>query len=47
MSYREKTVIAILLLVARMICGDKEREKEIKNLATHISIHAKEAPPDA
>ena len=39
MTFREKTVIAILLLVARMLCEDPAHSQEIKHLANHISIH--------
>lgn len=40
MTFREKIVVAILLLVARMFAEDEEVELEIKKLATHISVHA-------
>lgn len=40
MTWREKTVVAILLLVARMLCDDEVQAGEIKNLATHISVKA-------
>lgn len=42
MSFKEKTVVAILLLVARILCEDERLAKEIKSLSTHISVNAKE-----
>lgn len=41
MSWRQKTTIAILLLVARMLADD-EWAREIKNLANHIAVHKEE-----
>lgn len=40
MTWREKVVVALLLLVARMIADDTSLRAEIKSLATHISVHA-------
>lgn len=42
MTWREKTVVKILLLVARMLCEDPAIEAEVKHLANHISVHAPE-----
>jgi len=39
MTFREKTVAALLLLVARLICEDELTRVEIKNIANHISVH--------
>ena len=39
LSFREKTVILILLLVARMFEDDPLMETEIKSLANRISIY--------
>ena len=41
MTWKEKTVIRILLLVAKMLAAD-EWKAEIKELATHISVNAPE-----
>lgn len=38
MTFGQKTAIAILLLVARMICDEKWAD-EIKGVATHISVN--------
>ena len=43
MSWSDKTVIRILLLVAKFIASEGWR-KEIGDLANHISIYAKENP---
>jgi hypothetical protein len=40
-SWSDKTVIRILLLVAKFIASEGWR-KEIDALASHISVHAKE-----
>ena len=37
MTWREKTVIKILLIIARIICQDDKISEEIKQLANHIS----------
>ena len=42
MSWKEKTVIRILLLVARLI-APAEWQKDVEQLSTHISVWAKEA----
>jgi len=42
MSFKEKTVIRILLLVAKFI-APAEWQKEVESLATHISVNAREA----
>lgn len=42
MNWKEKTVIRILLLVARLI-APAEWQKDVEQLATHISVNAKES----
>lgn len=42
LTFRERTVILILLLVARMFCDDEAMSGEIKALATRISVHKSE-----
>jgi hypothetical protein len=42
MAWAEKTVIRILLLVAKLI-APHEWKKEIEDLSAHISVNAKEA----
>jgi hypothetical protein len=37
MNWKQKTVIRILLLIARIINGDEWLADEIKSLANHIS----------
>lgn len=39
MSWSDRTVIAILLLVARIIAGEPELAAEIKTLANHIAVN--------
>jgi hypothetical protein len=39
-TWREKVVVSILLLVARMLCDDAGFADEIKTLATHVSVNA-------
>ena len=46
MSWKDKTVIRILLLVASFISRD-EWKKEINSLASHISVNMPEAAPPA
>lgn len=41
MNWKEKTVVRILLLVARFI-APAEWQKDVESLATHISVNAKE-----
>ncbi|HEY1462530.1 MAG TPA: hypothetical protein VGF44_03840 [Terriglobales bacterium] len=40
MTWKHKTGIRILLLVAEMMLEDSEIKKEIRSLATHISYGA-------
>lgn len=40
MSWREKTIVAILLIVARMLVEDDVLSRELKALANHISVWA-------
>lgn len=42
MTWKEKTVIRILLLVAKFL-SPSEWAKDVESLATHISVNAKEA----
>lgn len=39
MTFREKTVVAILLLVARLLCDDESMSGEIKSIATRVSVY--------
>lgn len=39
MSARERLVVRILLLVARIVAGEETLAAEIKNLANHIELH--------
>jgi len=41
MTFGDKLAIQILLLVARMLVAPEWKES-IRNVATHISVHAKE-----
>jgi hypothetical protein len=41
MTWKQKTVIRILLIVAEML-ADAEWRKEVRTLATHISVNAPE-----
>lgn len=38
MSWREKTVIRILLIIARMFVADGATGEELKHLASHINV---------
>lgn len=42
MTWREKVVVQILLIIARMLADDEQVRREIKTLATHISVNAPE-----
>lgn len=42
MTWREKLVARILLIVAAMVADDPGLAAEIKNLSTHIQVNAKE-----
>lgn len=42
LSFRERTVVLILLLVARMFVDDPAMGGEIKAIATRISVHKRE-----
>lgn len=42
MTWKEKTIVRILLLVARMLAEDSELREELQNLANHISVWGKE-----
>jgi hypothetical protein len=42
MTWRDKTAIAVLMLVARMLISEQWRD-EVNKLATHISVHCPEA----
>lgn len=39
LTWRERTLVAILLLVARMLSDEQWVHHEIKTLATNISVH--------
>jgi hypothetical protein len=41
-NWREKSVIRILLLVAKIIAGNDELSQQIQHLANHISAWAPE-----
>lgn len=48
MTWREKTLVSILLLVARIVAAgvgefDPALAADLKSLATHISVHADRA----
>lgn len=38
MTFRERIIIRILLIIAAMFAEDAEIKKEIKNLDTHIRV---------
>lgn len=40
MTWREKFVVHVLLLVARMLADDPVFATEIKNLSNNIAVHA-------
>lgn len=42
LSFRERTVVLILLLVARMFTDDEALKGEIKALANRVSLHKSE-----
>ena len=42
MTWREKVLVKVLLIVARIFADDPEIALEVKNLSTHISVHAPE-----
>lgn len=42
MTWREKCVVRILLLVARIVADDEALQTEIQHLSNHIGVHAKE-----
>lgn len=44
MTWSENTVIRILLFVAALLSDDAAIALEIKNLSSHIAVHAPEAP---
>lgn len=46
MTWEDKTVIRILLLVAKFVAREPWH-KEIEQLSSHISVWAKEAPATA
>lgn len=39
LTFRERTVVLILLLVARMFTDDEAMKGEIKALANRVSVH--------
>lgn len=40
MTWREKTLARILLLVAVLLCDDREFARELKHLSNHIGMRA-------
>ncbi len=46
LTWKEKTVIRILLLIANMLCEQDAIKLEIRSLANHISVRAKETSHD-
>lgn len=40
MSWKEKTIARILLILARMMSEDVWLKRELETLSTHISVHA-------
>lgn len=42
MTWREKLVARILLLIAQMVADDPGVRQELKNLSVHIGINAPE-----
>ena len=38
MTWRERTVAVILLIIARMVSDDESLSAELKTLANHISV---------
>lgn len=42
MTWREKVVARILLLVAQMLCDDPLLRDAVKHLSNHISVNAPE-----
>lgn len=40
MTWRESVVVKLLLLVARMLCDDAAIAQTIRELSTHIAVHA-------
>ena len=45
MTWREKTIIRILMFIAGMMAESDEVKKELSNLATHISVNCAERKP--
>ncbi len=43
MTFKEKAIIRILLVIAKLLCEDDSLRRDIEQLSTHISVHAKEA----
>jgi len=39
LTWRERTLIAVLMLVARMLADEEWVHSEVKTLATHINVH--------
>lgn len=42
MTWREKTIVRILLIIATMLAEDATLAQEIRNLSSHVSVHAPE-----
>lgn len=45
MTWREKTIATILLLIARMLADDPAIAADLKTLATHISVYGPKNDP--
>lgn len=43
MTWRQRTVCRILLLVARIVAGDADLERRLEHLANHIDVHGTQA----
>ena len=41
MSWREKVVLKILLLIAAHLAENADLKKEVQGLATHINVYAR------
>lgn len=39
MSFKEILLIRVLLLIAQIVATDEKTAQEIKNLASHVSVH--------
>ena len=44
MTWKQKTIIRILLIIAGMLCEDDTLRRQVGELATHVSVSKEEAP---